>query len=137
MAQKWKSLKVLQDPFVTAENMWKKQEAFASIISMLKKGNTFYHDLLAAVESTDHNFYSQQRHWRYIRETLLSASARLDNTKLSREASRSLRSNNIQGVLTNPNNELILHQDNFGQEVSKVLEYTEGVIGDSEYLWLG
>ena len=84
----------------------------------------------------DSTFYQQQRHWNYIRGYLLSASERFDNTKVSQDVSRSLRSNNIQGTLTDPNHLPRINED-FAQEVNKVMAYTDQDIGDSECVWLG
>ena len=74
-----------------SEFVEKKQHAFASIINMLKKGNTFFNALHHAIETLDNSFYQQQRHWNYIRGNLLSESERFGNTKLSQDVSASLR----------------------------------------------
>ena len=60
----------------------------------------------------------------------------LGNTKLSQDVSRSLRSNNIQGTLRDPNHLPRNNQDVFAQEVNKIMAYKDQYIGDSEYLWL-
>ena len=98
---------------------------------MLKKGNTFFHALHQAIDTVDSGLYQQQRHWNYIRGNLLSGSERFVNTKLSQDVSASLRSNNIQGILTDPNHLSMNNQDVFAQEVNKVMAYTAQDIGST------
>ena len=108
-----------------------KHNGFCQLLSMLKKIYTFSTRLAQTITDYSPEFIADVWHWRYLKTTLKEAARIFTKDKLSAKIAGSLKSNNIQGSVVNPNTQ---HGREQTLELRKCSQ--DPSLADNCYLWI-